>query len=81
MTARKPLVNNSGTVAELPTTDSLSGNGTVPSGGTAGQSLTKQSGTDYDVAWVSKVSGSITVSVVASLPATPDANTLYIVTG
>lgn len=28
-----------------------------------------------------KVAGSISISVVASLPATPDSNTLYIVTG
>lgn len=81
MTTRRPLVNNSGQIGELTSADAVIGNGSVPAGGTIGQSLSKTSNTDYDLSWISKVNGTITIAVVSSLPATPDSNTLYIVTG
>ena len=81
MTTRRPLVNNSGQISELPSVDSMTGNGSVPAGGAIGQSLSKNSATDFDLVWKDKVNGTISISVVAALPGTPDANTLYIVTG
>ena len=51
------FVNASGAASAAPV-QSVNGNTgavtvpTVPSGGTAGQFLVKQSGTDYDAAWV-----------------------------
>lgn len=51
------LTNDSGFLTSAPVS-SVNGNTgavtvpTIPSGGTAGQFLVKQSGTDYDAAWV-----------------------------
>jgi len=84
MTARRPLVQVSGTLQELPSVDSLAGDGAVPSGGTAGQTLGKVSSTNYDLTWLDVLSGTggITkVSIVATMPTTPDSTTLYVVTG
>lgn len=48
-------VRSNSTTATLVVTEISSGGGDngIPSGGLAGQALTKQSGTDYDVAWTS----------------------------
>jgi hypothetical protein len=53
----------------------------VAAGGTTGQALVKASGTDYDTTWATIFAGGLTkVEVVAALPGSPDATTLYIVT-
>lgn len=56
----------------------------VPSGGTAGQVLAKASGTNYDTEWVDEYSPGYTISVVTQAAydaLTPDANTIYIISG
>jgi hypothetical protein len=54
----------------------------LPAGGTAGQALVKLSSTNYDDAWATIFSGGLTnIQVVSSMPGSPLANTLYIVTG
>ena len=55
---------------------------TIPPGGTTGQVLAKASAADHATEWVSPGVQSVdftTISKVTELPATPDANTLYIV--
>lgn len=51
------------------------GNGTVPTGGTSGQILTKDSATNYDLIWADASGGSVTVSDTA--PGTPSAGDLW----
>jgi hypothetical protein len=44
------------------------GNNTLPSGGTAGQLIVKQSSTDYDAAWTTSISGvTINASIASGL--------------
>jgi hypothetical protein len=62
-------------------TDGTDGLG-VPAGGAADTYLTKVTAADNDTAWtelIANVTGG-KLSVVATLPVTPDANTLYFVT-
>jgi len=57
--------------ARLQDLSTLNGGGTVtniPAGGTTGQKLTKNSNTDYDVAWSSSGAGTVT-SVGLAMPA------------
>lgn len=61
MTVRKPLVNVSGQLQELPSGDSLSGQ--IPAGGATGQVLAKASSTDGDVAWSDGVTADNTVTL------------------
>jgi len=52
----------------------------IPAGGTPGQVLAKTSATNYAVGWTTLLAGAASIQVVASLPGTPDANTIYITT-
>ena len=71
-----------GTAATTDASAYAPANAAVPAGGTTGQVLAKTSNTNYANAWTSIFSSNLTnIQVVASLPGTPDANTLYIVTG
>lgn len=60
MATRRPLVRISGRNAELPVADDLPGS--VPTGGTAGQVLTKQSAANYETAWVTPSGGGLTAA-------------------
>lgn len=52
----------------------------VAAGGTAGQVLTKINSTDYNTQWSTILAGGITsIEKVSTLPASPNATTLYIV--
>ena len=52
------------------------GNGTVPTGGTSGQILAKNSATNYDLTWTDASSGT-SVTIADTAPGTPSAGDLW----
>ena len=58
MAEKKPLVLNGADIEQLQSGDTLAGaGGSVPTGGTTGQVLSKKSATDYDTEWKDAASG------------------------
>ena len=76
MVSKKPLVNYSGVIKEIASTDTIPvSNGGVPVGGTAGQVLSKIDATDNNVGWTTIASTALATGAVIESYSTPS-NTL-----
>jgi hypothetical protein len=61
--------------------DAIVGEGSLPTGGTTGQYLEKQSGTDYDADWVNFPSSSVSEQSTSRAITSADANNYIYATG
>ena len=64
MAVKKPIVLTSGQNEQLQSADSISGNGTVPAGGTANQVLSKIDATDFNLQWATPSGGSGSIGLM-----------------